>query len=119
MPSHSPEPEPMTLLVSHLSFRIRGATVPARLVFRRLTASECKMIKYPDGTEAHVGDCVSLSHNTDRGVVRYIVDSVEQAKAWNLEKIGLMIYSTVTGMTFYPIYSLDRDEIRFISRSVA
>jgi len=30
-----------------------------------------------------------------------------------------MIDSTATGLTFYPIYSLDRDEIRFISRVVA
>jgi hypothetical protein len=76
------------------------------------------MIKYPDGTEACVGDSVSLSHDTDRGMVRHILDSVEQAKSWNLEEVGLMIDSIATGMTFYPIHSLDRDEIRFISRSV-
>jgi hypothetical protein len=76
------------------------------------------MIKYPDGTEARVGDSVSLSHDTDRGVVHHILDSVEQAKSWNLEEIGLMIDSTAAGLTFYPIRSLDRDEIRFISRSV-
>jgi hypothetical protein len=77
------------------------------------------MIKYPDGIEARVGDSVSLSHDTDRGVVRHILDSVELAKLWNLAEIGLMIDSTATGLTFYPIYSLDRDEIRFISRVVA
>jgi hypothetical protein len=76
------------------------------------------MIKYPDGTEARVGDSVSLSHDTARGVVRHILDSVEQAKSWNLEEIGLMIDSKATGLTFYPMHSLDRDEIRFISRSV-
>jgi hypothetical protein len=76
------------------------------------------MIKYPDGTEARVGDSVSLSHDADRGVVRHVLNSVEQAKSWNLEEIGLMIDSIATGMTFYPIHSLDRDEIRFISRSV-
>ena len=77
------------------------------------------MIKYPDGTEARVGDSVSLSHETDSGVVRHILDSVELAKSWSLEEIGLMIDSRATGLTFYPIHSLDRDEIRFISRVVA
>ena len=77
------------------------------------------MINYPDGIEARVGDSVSLSHDTDRGVVRHILDSVELAKSWNLAEIGLMIDSTATGLTFYPIHSLDRDEIRFISRVVA
>jgi hypothetical protein len=76
------------------------------------------MIKYPDGTEARVGDSVSLSHDSDRGVVRHILDTVEQAKSWNLQETGLMIDSTATGMTFYPVHSLDRDEIRFISRSM-
>ena len=77
------------------------------------------MIKYPDGVEARVGDSVSLSHDTDCGVVRHILDSVELAESWNLAEIGLMIDSKATGLTFYPIHSLDRDEIRFISRVVA
>ena len=77
------------------------------------------MIKYPDGIEARVGDSVSLSHDTDRGVVRHVLDSIELVELWNLEEMGLMIDSTATGLTFYPIHSLDRDEIRFISRGVA
>lgn len=77
------------------------------------------MIKYPDGTEARVGDSVSLSHDTDRGVVRHVLDSAELAESWNLAEIGLMIESTATGLTFYSIHSLDRGEIRFISRVAA
>jgi uncharacterized protein (DUF779 family) len=77
------------------------------------------MIKYPDGTEARVGDRVSLSHDTDRGEVREVFASVEQAEAWNLKETGLMIDSVATGLTFYPTHSLDADEIRFVSRSVA
>jgi hypothetical protein len=76
------------------------------------------MIKYPDGTEARVGDTVSLSHETDRGVVRHVLDSIEFAKLWNPPEIGLMVDSTASGLTFYPIHSLDRDEIRFVSRVV-
>lgn len=78
-----------------------------------------RMIKYPDGTGANVGDNVSLSHDTDRGVVRHVLDTIELAESWNLDEIGLMIESTATGLTFYPIHSLDRDEIQFISRVLA
>jgi hypothetical protein len=77
------------------------------------------MINYPDGTEARVGDRVSLSHDTDSGVVSEVFNSIEEAKAWNLDETGLMIDSVATGLTFYPTHSLDRDEIKFISRSVA
>ena len=84
-----------------------------------LATSGHHMINYPDGTEARIGDSVSLSHDTDLGVVLHVLDTVELVELWNLEEMGLMIDSTATGMTFYPIHSLDRDEIRFISRVVA
>ena len=74
------------------------------------------MIAYPDGTEAHVGDKVSLSHDTDRGVVSDVIDSHEKAEAWNLEETGLMIKSVACGLTFFPLHAWDDDEIRFISR---
>ena len=74
------------------------------------------MIKYPDGIEARVGDCLGLSHDNDRGVVCHVLDSLDSAKSWGLAEIGLLIDSRLTGLTFYPIHSLDRDEIRFISR---
>jgi hypothetical protein len=77
------------------------------------------MIKYPDGTEARVGDRVSLSHDADSGVVTEVFDSLEKAETWNLDKTGLMIESVATGLTFYPERSLDEDEIRFVSRVVA
>lgn len=81
--------------------------------------NERRMIVYPDGTEARVGDNVSLSHGTDRGIVCHILDSVDLAKAWNLKEVGLMIDSVVSGLTFYPLHSLDRDQIKFLSRVVA
>ena len=77
------------------------------------------MMKCSDGTEARVGARVSLSHDTDSGEVRQVIDSVGQAATWNLQEPGLMIDSVATGMTYYPAHSLDRDEIRFISRQVA
>ena len=74
------------------------------------------MIKYPADIEARVGDCVSLSHDQDRGVVCHVLDSIESANSRGLTELGLMIDSTASGLTFYPIHSLDRDEIRFIRR---
>jgi hypothetical protein len=74
------------------------------------------MIKYPDGTEARVGDKVSLAHGTDSGVVTHVIDSVAQAASWNLGETGLMIDSAKTGLTFFPSDSLVDDEIGFISR---
>jgi hypothetical protein len=75
------------------------------------------MISYPDGTEVLVGDSVRLAHDTDTGVVREIIGSVEQAKAWNLAETGLMIDAVQTGLTFYPAHSLNEGEIRFVSRA--
>ena len=77
------------------------------------------MITYPDGTEARVGDRLSLSHDADTGVVSDVVDSPEKAKTWGLEETGLMIESVATGLTFYPTHSLHEDEIRFVSRVAA
>jgi hypothetical protein len=79
------------------------------------------MITYSDGTEARIGDRLSLSHDKDSGVVRDVVDSVQKAKALGLEpQTGLMIESVATGLTFYPArYASDEDEIRFVSRFTA
>ena len=74
------------------------------------------MIKYSDGTEARVGDRVSLNHGTDTGVVLHVLDSIENARTWNLEESGLMINQISSGLTFWPGHSLDADEVRFVER---
>jgi hypothetical protein len=76
------------------------------------------MITYRDGTEARVGDKVSLSHGNDTGVVSEAIESAEKKYQWNIEETGLMIESKAYGLTFYQIRSgvLDEDII-FLSRS--
>ena len=77
------------------------------------------MINYPDGTEACIGDVVSLAHGTVVGVVREVIDSSKQADAWGLEPddLGLMVESKQFGLSFYPALFFNEGEIRFVSRA--
>ena len=77
------------------------------------------MIAYPDGTEARVGDAVSLAHGEHRGVVQHVLESAEEIDGWNLEEPGLMIDTSYGGFVFYPQHSFTDDEIVFVSRATA
>jgi hypothetical protein len=77
------------------------------------------MITYQDGQPVHVGDTVALCHRTYTGVVSNIIDSAADVDAWNTEESGLMIDTSVTGLTFFPKRSLTDDEVVFVSRHAA
>ena len=74
------------------------------------------MIAYPNGTEARVGDVVSLSHGAHSGVVKHVIESPAEIDSWNLQESGLMIDTSYGGYVFYPRPSLTIDEIEFLSR---
>ncbi|HEX8310230.1 MAG TPA: hypothetical protein VF614_02860 [Chthoniobacteraceae bacterium] len=77
------------------------------------------MITYPDGSEVRVGDSVELHHRTYTGIVRHIIDSPNEIKAWNLEEAGVMIDTSYGGLVFHPRSDLTSEEILFVSRAVA
>lgn len=77
------------------------------------------MITYPDGTEAQVGDSVLLDHGAHQGVIHSVVQTAAERQSWNVDDAGLMIESPHYGMVFFPVHSLVRDEISFVSRVVA
>jgi hydrogenase maturation factor len=79
-----------------------------------------KMITYPDGTEARVGDEVLLEPGAHTGLVLAVIDSAEARERENLEDqdSGLMIEASHTGTTFYPEHCF-KEEVRFVSRRVA
>ena len=84
---------------------------------RQAASSVHRMIAYPDGTEARVGDTVSLAHGARTGTVTNVIQSVAEMDAWNLDEPGLMIDTTYGGLVFHPTHSLTDDEIIFVARA--
>jgi hypothetical protein len=78
-----------------------------------MSFSERVIIRYWDGTEAQVGDTV-LIDETQRGVVREVIDTPEKRKPWDLDEYGLMFDGV-----FYPERFLREYPVDLISRAVA
>jgi hypothetical protein len=77
------------------------------------------MIKYPDGSEARVGDAIALAHRAHTGTVRHIIESAADLEVWDLDEPGLMIDTSYGGLVFHPQHRLAEDEIVFVSRAAA
>lgn len=77
------------------------------------------MIRYPDGSEARVGDAVALAHGAHMGTVTNVIESVGDLAAWDLDEPGLMINTSYAGAVFYPAGGLTEDEIALVSRTPA
>jgi hypothetical protein len=77
------------------------------------------MIAYPDGTEAQLGDSVLLDHGAHDGMIHAVIENTAERENWNVQVPGLMVESPYYGMVFLPVHTLERDEIRFVSRRAA
>jgi hypothetical protein len=71
------------------------------------------VIRYSDGTEAQVGDTVIIDE-TQRGIVRDVVDTQEKMKKWGLDEFGLMFDGV-----FYPERFLREFPVDLVSRAAA
>ena len=71
------------------------------------------VIRYSDGTEARVGDMVMIDE-TQRGVVRDVVDTPEKLRHWDLDEYGLMFDGV-----FYPERFLREYPVDLVSRAAA
>jgi hypothetical protein len=71
------------------------------------------VIRYSDGTEAQVGDTV-LIDETQRGVVREVVDTPEKMKRRALAEFGLMFDGV-----FYPERFLHDYPVELVLRAAA
>jgi hypothetical protein len=60
-----------------------------------MSKSERIIIRYCDGTEAMVGDVVSIDER-QQGVVREIIDTPEKMASWALDEFGLMFDGVFT-----------------------
>ena len=78
-----------------------------------MSTPERVIIRYEDGTEARVGDVVVIDE-TQRGVVREVVDTPEKMKTWALDEFGLMFDGV-----FYPERFLHEYPVELVSRTVA
>jgi hypothetical protein len=68
------------------------------------------VIRYWDGTEARVGDTVIVDE-TQRGIVRDVVDTQEKMRKWGLDEFGLMF-----AQVFYPKRFLREFPVDLVSR---
>lgn len=71
------------------------------------------VIRYSDGTEAQVGDTVTIDE-TQRGVVLDVVDTREKLRHWDLDEYGLMFDGV-----FYPERFLREYPVDLVSRAAA
>lgn len=76
-------------------------------------SKERVVIRYSDGSEARVGDTVTIDE-TQRGIVRDVVDTQEKMRAWGLDECGLMF-----DRVFYPERFLREFPVDLISRADA
>ena len=76
-------------------------------------------IKYPDGTEAKIGDAVLLAHGAHTGTVQDVVDTVEKQNLWGLSEFGLMIDTSYAGLTFEPVDAIVEGEIELVQKKPA
>ena len=77
-----------------------------------MNIQERVIILYWDGTEARIGDIVVIDE-TQRGVVRDVVDTLEGMKRWGLDEYGLMFDGV-----FYPERFLREYPVELVSRAV-
>ena len=71
------------------------------------------VVRYWDGTEAQVGDRVTIDE-TQQGIVRDVVDTQEKMKKWGLDEFGLMF-----DCVFYPERFLREYPVELVSRAGA
>lgn len=74
-------------------------------------SDEPVVIRYWDGRQAVVGDTVIID-DTQRGVVREVVDTQEKMRRWGLDEYGLMF-----DRVFYPERFLHEYPVDLVSRA--
>ena len=76
-------------------------------------SEERVVIRYCDGTEAMVGDTVIIDES-QRGVVRHVIDTQDKMRRWGLDEYGLMFEGV-----FYPERFLREYPVDLVSRAAA
>jgi len=72
------------------------------------------LLCYLDGTEAMVGDIVTLQG--ERSTVETIIDKTE-AKVWGMEKPEILLQNKTFGRIYIDYDDFEGQEVVFISRS--
>ena len=82
------------------------------MFFRTTTMSipERVIIRYWDGTAAQAGDIVIIDE-TQPGVVKEVIDTLEKMNSWALDEFGLMFDGV-----FYPERFLREFPVELVSR---
>ena len=75
------------------------------------------MFIYEDGSEILVGDSVLFENGRASGTVEFIITTIEDMKAINVEELGIMIKSPSFGRVYLPQWSLIKDPLKLLSRS--
>lgn len=75
------------------------------------------MFIYEDGSEILVGDSVLFENDLASGTVEFIVTTIEDMKAINVEEVGIMIKSPSFGRVYLPQWNLIKDPLKLVSRS--
>ena len=75
-----------------------------------------RMILYPDGQKAYVGDLISIDAGLHTGTVKRIVESQQDVAAFGVHAVGLIVDTDAYGQAFIATKEIKEDEVTLLSR---